>query len=494
MPRLRSVKVIPVVKRVAVIVLTVTAAAVAASSGAGAQELIYERLYLLPAQVDLGTGTVRLDGMGGFEAAVPDGNYEIDLYDFSRNPAGFGDDRDSWSIDSRYSHKELAERDVRSTGDDIKINDGSLLIGYHHPGVMGVGGRIDYAKVQTLDLVDERNDFTVTGLALTGSRYFTDRLTLGLNLSRSSEDENTFSPSIYNISHNGIVTRAGLGAGYQVAEGVVVGARGEVFTTKLDGESRGPFHTDTFDWRRPGGTWSVHGFVNRGRLHAGADFSRQKLQGDESVHISWSQRFTYNPTNENVSMNRDTFTEDRVNKQFRGRARLDVIPGRLIAGAAVLSGSQDFAVLVNPNAIGSQVRQDVSAKNSALVGGVSWVGVESRLLLAAEAKVASSDVTSRNEGIDTKNSLDDKSFRVGGEYLLGETLVGRAGLIRSRIKQDYEALPDRNGSFNTTTVATGIGVVPAGGIWQFDFAYDVDVQSDLNIDRSRFSAYVKYLF
>jgi hypothetical protein len=486
--------VISVVKRAAWIVLTLTAGAAVVPTVAGAQELITERLFLLPAQVDLGPGTVRLDGMGGFEAVVPDENYEIDLYDFSRNPAGFGDDRDSWSIDTRYSHKELTERDARSTGNDVKINDGSLLIGYHAPGDMGVGGRIDYAKVQALDVVDERDDFTVTGLVLIGSRYFTDKLTLGANLSRTSEDENTFSPSIYNISHNGGVTRAGLGAGYHLAEGVVIGARGEIFSTQLDGESRGPFHTDTFNWSRPGGTWAVQGFVDRGRLHAGADFSRQKLQGDESVHISWSQRFVYNPTDENVSLNLDTFTEDRVNKQFRGRARLDVVPGQVTVGAAVLEGREDFKVLTNPNAIGSQVSQDVNAKSSAYVGGVSWVGVQSRLLVAAEAKVAKTDVTSYDEAGAITNSLDDKSIRVGGEYLLGETLVGRLGLIRSRLKQDYEALPDRDGSFNTTTLATGIGVVPAGGIWQFDFAYDVDVQADLNVDRSRFSAYVKYLF
>jgi len=486
--------VIRVVKRALPAALAAAVIAMVLPGAAAAQELIYERLFLLPTQLNLGTGTVRLDGMGGFEAAVPDENYEIDLYDFSLNPAGFGDDRDSWSIDTRYSHKELTERDARSTGDNVKINDGSVLIGFHHPGVMGVGGRIDYAKIQTLSVLDTRNDFTVTGLVLTGSRYFTDKLTLGVNLSRTGEDENTFSRSIYNISHNGGVTRAGLGAGYHVAPGVVLGARGEIFSTKLDGESRGPFHTDEFNWSRPGGTWALQGFVNRGRLHAGVDYARQKLQGDESVHISWSQRFVYNPTDGNVAMNLDTFTEDRVNKQFKARGRLDVVPGRIMVGAAVLEGREDFKVLTNPNAIGSLSQQDVGAKSSAFVGGVSWTGVESRLLLAAEAKLAKTDVTSTDEFGSITNTLKDNTLRVGGEYLLGETLVGRLGLVRSRLKQEYEALPDRDGSFNTTTLATGLGVVPSGGIWQFDFAYDVDVQADLNVDRSRFSAYVKYLF
>ena len=71
------------------------------AGAASAQLLVNERMFLQPTRVLFGPGTVRLDGMGGFEAAVSDENYELDAYDFSHNPAGLGDDRDSWSIDTR---------------------------------------------------------------------------------------------------------------------------------------------------------------------------------------------------------------------------------------------------------------------------------------------------------------------------------------------------------------------------------------------------------
>ncbi len=478
----------------AIIPATAAILALAGAVPASGQELIQERLFLVPTQLNLGVGTVRLDGMGGFEAAVPDENYEIDLYDFSHNPAGFGDDRDSWSIDTRYSHKELSERDLRTPGDDVKINEGTILIGYHAPGNMGIGGRVDYAEVGAMNFTGERNDFTISGLRLQGNRYLTPRFSLGVNLSRSSEDENNFSREIYNISHTGAVTRAGLGAAYRVVEGVTVGARGEVFHTQLDGESRGPFHTDTFDWSRPGGVFALQGFVNRGRLHAGADYTHEKLDGEESVRVSWSTRFHYNPTDDVVKLRQDTFTENRTRNQFQARGRLDVVPGRLNAGAAYIHGSQDFTVIVNPNAIGSLERQQVEAKSDAAVGGVSWTGVGSRLLLAAEVKLATTKVTNLAGDEDLVNKLDQTVLRGGAEYLLGEMLIARAGMIRSRDKYAYDQAPDLSGAYNTTTLATGLGVVPAGGIWQFDVAYDVDVQNDLDVDRSRFSAYVRYLF
>ena len=106
---------------------------------ASAQLLVNERMFLQPTRVVFGPGTVRLDGMGGFEAAVADENYEIDAYDFSRNPAGLGDDRDSWSIDTRYGHQEFVERDAASNRDNLRVNEGSFLVAYHAPGKMGLG-------------------------------------------------------------------------------------------------------------------------------------------------------------------------------------------------------------------------------------------------------------------------------------------------------------------------------------------------------------------
>ena len=49
-------------------------------------------------------------------------------------------------------------------------------------------------------------------------------------------------------------------------------------------------------------------------------------------------------------------------------------------------------------------------------------------------------------------------------------------------------------SFKTTRLAAGLGVLPAGAIWQFDMALDVALSSDLDSKLINASAYVKYLF
>jgi hypothetical protein len=474
--------------------LLLAAMAVAWASGAAAQTLSDQRLYLVPTHVTRGTGTVRLDGMGGFEAVVSDENYELNAYDFSGNPAAFGDDRDSWSIDMRYTHHELVERGASTAGNDIKINDGVLFVGYHAPGNVGVGGIIDYAEVTSGIPIGERKDYQLAGLELLLSKYLFEKLTVGVNVSQRSEEEGVFSPEVYKISHDNTVTRGGLGAEYLPVPGVAVGIRGELVSTQLDGTSRGPFHTDLFDWSRPGGLVSVHGFVNRGRVEAGVDYTRQKIEGEETVVISWSERFQFNPITDTYHHETDTFTEDRVDEGVRARAKLNVIPGRLAVAAAVQNHKRTAEVTVNPNVLGSELAQDLETTLDSVVGGVSWTGLQSRLLVAAELKIAKLEVDGTIDDHPVGSTNDLTLYRLGGEYLVGETLVGRAGLTQAQESLEFVATPDLNGDFNSTYVAVGLGVVPAGAIWQLDIAYDVAVSSDLDTDRSRFSAYVKYLF
>jgi hypothetical protein len=340
-----------------------------------------------------------------------------------------------------------------------------------------------------------RNTYEISGLELIGSRYFFPRFSAGLRLALTDEAESVFSPRVYNISHESTLIHAGLGGTYLLARGVTVGARGEIISSQVDGTSRGPFHTDTFDWSRPGGLVSFHGFIDRGRVQGGLDYAHRKIKGEESVAISWSQRFGYNPTDEVVRFDTDTFTEDRADDSFRARVRLDVIPNRLILSGAVLSAQQDFSVIQNPNIIGSRSEQDVSAEGNAFVLGVSSTQLRERLLLAAEMKVSSSEVSGFSDGI--KSELDENVFRVGGEYLAGEVLVGRLGFARTLATDKTTVLADDAVSerdMDRSTVSAGLGVVPSGGIWQLDLAFDVDVNAETNNDRSRFSAYVKYLF
>jgi len=460
---------------------------------ADAQELVGERLSLLPAQVRFGPGTVRLDGMGGFETVVPDENLEINALDFGRNPAGFGDDRDSWTVELRYGHGEYAERDRRLRGNDVFMNEGSFRAGFYQPGNLGVGVQVDYAEVAARDFARTRNDFTIQGFEGVVSKYIARTISLGGEIRYDGETENTFSPSIYNINHDNTTLRGGLGVAWHPAAGVVLGTRGEVIASQVDGESTSGFHTDTFDWSRPGGLYSFHGFVNRGRLRGGVDVTGQELNGDESVRISWSERFVFNPTTENVSKVLDTFAENRTNTRVKTRWMFDVTPS-LGVSAAAQNATEDFEIVVNPNIIGSRDKANVEVSTSAYLGGVTWRSPSDRLLLAGELKVASSEVKDRAAETRSTNTLDEVTGRLGGEYFLSEMVVARGGLVYANQDYSLETRPDLEGSYATTRLATGLGIAPAGSIWRLDVSLDVDLSSDLDTKEKNFSAYIVHLF
>jgi hypothetical protein len=462
---------------------------------------VFERLTQVPAQVRTGFGTTRLDGMGGFETAVADENLEINLFDYSGNPAGYSEDRDSWSLDVRYAHQEFAGGNPSLIRNDIKINDGTFGIGYHKPGSMGIGGIIDYAEAQSQDLSQLRNSYNVVGFSLIANKFLFPKLSAGLFFSRGDESQDVFSTSIYDIDHETTTTRGALGIGYLLAPGVTLGFRGEVFRNQIDGESTSSTHDDVFDWERPGTEWSLHAFLDRGRLVGGADYTHGSMEGKEDVRLSWSERFIFNPTNETLVLETDTFSEDRSTDVFRTRWRLNVIPGRLAVSAAATAADEDFDVVTNPNAIGSLTPGAVKTSGSAVVGGASWIGLGNRLLVAGELKLGSSEVTTTGEEEEVENTRDELTLRVGGEYLLGSRVSGRLGLVRTAEGFDRTVRPASGGesyadlgSYDTTRLALGLGVVPFGAIWQIDFAYDVVLSSELDTDWSRISASLRHLF
>ena len=120
---------------------------------ASAQEVSNERFQFSPLRIQYGLGSVRLEGMGGFLSAVPDENNEINLNDFGRNPAGFGDDRDSWVMESRYSHREYSQPVILDDQgeampvpfgvQDLTSREAVLSFSKYAPGRYGAGVRVD---------------------------------------------------------------------------------------------------------------------------------------------------------------------------------------------------------------------------------------------------------------------------------------------------------------------------------------------------------------
>ena len=466
-------------------------------------QLASDRLARFPTPLNEGTGRVRLSGMGGFDVAVPDENNEINLLDYSGNPAGFSEDRDSWTIDLRYSHAEFEEGTTSPASTDVKVNDGAFILGYHVPKKYGFGGKLDYSEAKTLDTFSTNTTYNLVGLELVTNYYLLKQLSLGLQGGYSSEKQDLSTTQFYSIEHEGHEPHIGGGAAYEVVPGITLGVRADAFPSKIDGTSASSTHQDNFSWDRPSNDVSAHAFVNRGRLDLGVDYDRLKVEGRESVRLSWSERFLYNPTPDDYLLETDTFSEDRSTKTFRTRAALHIIPGRLNVSAAFGKIDGNFKVITNPNVLGSLDRSDASTSATEFLAGGSYTFLEDRLMLAGEVKVRSSDFDNTGETSARSLSEDDLVLRMGGEYLIGEKLAARAGIVRG--KEDLTTTtydengiasmpPEQNGSFNSWRLATGLGVIPWGAIWQLDLAYDITLQSDQKDDLSHFAAYIRYLF
>jgi hypothetical protein len=466
-------------------------------------QLAVERLAGFPTPVEEGTGRVRLAGMGGFETAVPDENNEINLLDYTGNPAGFSEDRDSWTIDLRYSHSEFEEGRTSPVSTDVKVNDGTFILGYHLPHRFGLGGTLDYSEAKTLDMFSTSNTFNIVGLELISNYYLLKQLSLGVRGGYTGEQQEISTTQFYTIEHDAHQPHVGGGLAFEAARGVTLGFRADAFPTTIDGTSASSTHQDTFTWDRPGSDWAGHVFVNRGRLDLGIDYDRLKVEGKESVRLSWSERFLYNPTPDDYIKDADTFSEDRSTKTFRTRGALNVIPGRLNLSAAYGKSDGDFKVITNTNILGSLEKSDATTSTSEFLGGGSYTLMDDRLMVAGEVKVRSADFD--NTGANSRRTVneDDLVLRLGGEFLVGEKVAARAGIVRG--KQDLTTTqydmngiatqpPEQNGSFKSWRLATGLGIIPWGAIWQLDLAYDITLHSDQEEDLSHFAAYIRYLF
>jgi len=464
----------------------------------GSAQLLLDRLVTgsIPAAVEL--TSVRLDGMGNFQTAVRDENRQINLWDFSRNPAGFGDDRDSWSGEFIYDHNESNSNNDYLRADDLKGNDIGMQFGYHRPSRMGLGGFVTYNKTSAQSFPDVGTNLEVAGWGVMGNKYLMKNLSVGVLFSMRGEQNDALSGAIYDISHKGSTIRGGGGVAWTALQGLTFAGYGEYNSISRDGTSANGAHSDNFTWDRSGWIWSGEAFLDRGRLKGALDYRESNLDGREEADLSWSERFPFNPTDGSYSQTTPTFSEVLGEKEFRTRWRLDVVPRTVDLSFAYAHLKQNLDVTANPNRIGSLPQRTTDATYRTYIVGGSWTTLQSRLLLAAEYENGSKEVTDTTTETNREN-LDNWVVRAGGEYLIFESLAGRLGVIQENDAYTQSLLGDR--TFKSTFLAIGIGVVPEGGIWQLDLAYQPEIRSKVdpelpgvNRDRSRFSAGVRYLF
>ena len=492
------------------------AAVLLGPSVTAAQELAAERLSLIPVSVQYGTGTVRIDGMGGFLTAVEDVNLKVNLHQFSRNPAGFGDDRTSWSLDARYGSGQFTGNDPSFNGEDVSTSEIALLGGKYAPRKYGAGVAVNYVTAETSALVPPAvgqgltypasAEYKISSFDFRANWYIARTITVGLETTFSGEDETTAGSRLYNINHDASTFRGGLGAAWVPVEGVTVGAKGQLVNTTIKGLSAGGFHEDHLTWDRPGHLFSGQGFVDRGRVKFGIDYSEEKSEGREDVQISWSPRFELNPDQVFLVTELFTFSEDRESKRLKSRAIVNVSE-TLDVSAMFANQKDDSWAVSNPNAYASRTSSAIDAEGTLFAGGGSLKLLNSRMLVAGEYVLSSTKLKNQVEAGLYNREIEQNVLRLGTEYFFNETFVGRLGLSQMADKlvstfEDAEiddpelklAEDGPNGSYGTTKLSTGAGFTPGGGIWQFDVAVDWVLSTDLDHRNTNISGYLKYLF
>lgn len=128
------------------------------------------------------------------------------------------------------------------------------------------------------------------------------------------------------------------------------------------------------------------------------------------------------------------------------------------------------------------------------LAGLSWLTLKHRLLLAGEIKLDNFDVNTTHLETTATDTRNATILRIGGEYMFGETMVGRAGFAQTSQDLTFAAAPELDGAYSNTRMTVGLGVVPMGAIWQIDIAWEIMLNSDLDADQNRFQAYMRYLF
>jgi hypothetical protein len=481
-------------------VLVLGLGAIAAGRPADAG-LLNERIAREPFGIRFGTGTARLDAMG-LSIAATDENNEINLFDFGDNPAGLLADRDAWSVDARFEHRERFDRDPDFRGNDFLGNTWSLLAAFRNTGKRAVGMAIDYLDSNLGADSGNRFKYKQTQYRLLYNQMF-GRLATGLEFRYLDEKEDqTGGDDFYNIEHTSSSVMGLAGAAYQVHEYASLSARGAIERSNIEGRARSDAYDDTFDWDRPAGSLEGQAFVDHPRLKGAVTYGVTEGAGEETIDAAWSPLFIFNPGPYFVEFQATTFTEDNEIDQFRTRWEYQVVPGRArVAGSYAASG-RDYSSITNPIVIGSRQERLLSDDRDQLALGGSLTLLNDRLLVGAEFGRLGNTLEDLDPLTGYVQETTIGQFSVGGEYIAADNLALRSGLTFRSIDRDdrFTGTPAadyrvrRQGSVSEQLVSFGAGWVPRGGALQIDASYTTGFGSDFELTQNQATLYARVLF
>jgi hypothetical protein len=492
---------VPGTARLAPLVWALVGLAFVLPAGPAHAGLLNERLSREPFGVQFGPGTARLDAMG-LAIAAPDENNEINLFDFGDNPAGLLADRDAWSLDSRYEHRERFDRDPEFPGNEFLGNTYSILAAFRNTGTRAVGLSVDYLDSKLGAPDGDRFKYKQTRYRLIYNQMF-GKLSAAAEFRYMDEKEDqTGGDAFYNIEHNTASLAGLLGASYQVHPYASLSARGAIERTNIEGRASSDAFDDNFDWERPAGSLEGQAFFDNARLKGAVTYGVTEGAGEETIDAAWSPLFVFNPGPYFVEFEATTFTEDNQIDQFRTRWEYAIVPGRARVAGSYSASGRDYTANTNPIVIGSVEERFLSDDRDELGLGGSLTLLNDRLLVGAEYGLLANTLEDLDPLTGYVEKTDIGQFNVGGEFIAADNLALRGGLsFRSIEREDRSTgIPEadyrarRQGTTSEQLASFGVGWVPRGGALQIDAAYTAGIGSDYELTQNRATLYARVLF
>ena len=282
-------------------------------------------LHATPIEALSGWRSARLVAMGDLHVAVEDPFQQLNAYDFSDNPAGLLDARDSSWVEQgsaydgfhdRYygvSHSAISRRGgvrgaVRSEGYVLGLDFlyGSMSASRHDLIRTPDNGR--FIRDFDIPLVSSSQplagDRTVgasvasPAIALTYARRFRPWLTLGARFGYREESEDRRIDDPYDLDAESRATEYTGGAVVRlprIGHAVQLAGFGSYIQSRVDARSESPLNDDRFEWSRPQVGYGAELIVRTGWLRGIVDGRHRSYDGEQIARVNWAPQFFLNP-------------------------------------------------------------------------------------------------------------------------------------------------------------------------------------------------------
>jgi hypothetical protein len=492
-------------------------------------------LHYTPTELYAGWGSTRLMGMGEMQVSVVDDRSLIDIYNYSKNPAGIVAARDTSVLEFPFSYQSFNDSYYEQANSAYQRGGG--IHGEVRPNrVWAVGFDVNYGAISssrhiecpwpdncrflrdfdlpiapslTPDTTDQTFGAGVSSplVTLTYGRVFKKRLSAGLTGAWKQENENRRFLSAYDMDMTSSALGIQGGAGYNLpmlGDAVTLAGFAGFMQNNVQTISQSPFNQDEYNWDRPQVSYGGELQVKKGAWLEGlADGRHTSYDADETATVNWAPQFYLNPfpadnQRYNVFKRKWTaFESGYRHNEFSTRWMVNV-PNKPVHVGVGYNYYQEYEWIFPDSTVLPTISEmNVKRLGYRFAGGVSFDLADGKGVVAAETHIY------HNSRQDMTYTLPDISmmtytYNFGVEYLVRPWLPFRAGFVTTRHDPDRsDGTPPTKGNgitLGATYFWKGIGSRIDASYGGDHFSYSPDDPSSEVGAGDQFTLYIQRLF